>query len=141
MTNPRREPQLLVDENFLKAFASINDCRYVAILLRNNDTIIGYLYKVMLSLSGDNDELVRLGYILYLNRVNKCTNNISVDSLLYICREENKLILVIDREDVFTDILKCINIREKEASEKSPKIICLYAIEELSEKLGCITAY
>lgn len=93
----------------------------------------------MLSLSEDKDELVKIGYILYMNNKNKCINNIPIDSILYICREKNHLIAVIDEEDVFIDTLKCIRAGERTFSKNSPRIICLYTIDELSEKLGCIT--
>ncbi len=137
MTNPRREP-CKVDYTYVAAFASIWDCRLVASLHDSDDLITGCIFKIDLPIDNNNNnvpDVLLYGYIVCTNNYN-CIKNININNILYIVKEENYTLLVLDDENEYQEVMKCLGLN----SNKRRSMLCLNEISDLREQIECITS-
>lgn len=134
MTNPRREPYR-VDYAYIAAFASMWDCRLVVLFYSSRDLITGYIFKVDLPIDDNIPSVFLYSYVIYTNNYN-CIKNIDINNLLYIVKNNNYTLLVLDDEDEYRNVIKCLGA----SNERKQGLLCLNEISDLKEQIECITS-
>ncbi len=134
MTNPRREP-CKADYTYIAAFASIWDCRLVASLYGSDDLITGCIFKINLPIDNSMPDVFLYGYIICTNNYN-CIKNININNILYIVKENNHTLLVLDNENEYHEVMKCLGSSDSEKQN----MLCLNEISDLREQIECITS-
>ena len=134
MTNPRRE-LCKADYTYIAAFASIWDCRLVASLYGSDDLITGCLFKIDLPIDNNIPDVLLYGYIICTNNYN-CIKDVNINNILYIVKENNYTLLVLDDENEYHKVVECL----RSSGNKKRGMLCLNEISDLKEQIECITS-
>ena len=139
MTNPRRELcSREEDKEIVAAFSEINDCRLVVLYYElKNGVIIGCLYRVYLPINLDGQaSVIDYAYLVCSSSTSRCLTTIDASDVLYVVKDGNKLLLVVDDYDKFSKIIKCLKL---DIYGEEGKLLCLNNLFELKEYIECIT--
>ena len=136
MKNPRRE-RCDIDASFIAAYASVNDCPMVATLCIGSEATIGQVLKVYLPLEPtEMPKILPYAYLVCMSKYNHCINSISLDNLVYVLKEKDSIIVVLDDEKDYANLIKCLQVRTNNVRNR---VLCLNEISELKEHIECIT--